>query len=221
MNQALRNTHDGDQLDQVIDNYIASAGGPNYETMLAWIKRYPQYEREIIDLTVDWFVTERIAPALGEEDDELTKATAERHRSIIREIVDRYAAMPGAVPVPVEAGLEGLLAEAKARGISRKQLADAARLSIPLIDKLDRRLIRYSTIPRTIVESIAQLLGRQAEAVSQYLQGAPLLPAGASYRAEEAPSLPEAQDFSEAVQGDRTLSPARKRELLEMSTGGS
>ncbi len=221
MNQALRSTQDGDQLDQVIDNYIASAGGPNYETMLAWIKRYPQYEREIIDLTVDWFVAERTAPALGEEDDELTEATVERHRAIIRDMVDRYATLPGTVPVPVEVGIEGLLAEAKARGISRKDLAAATRLSIPLIDKLDRRLIRYSTIPRNIVESIANLLGRQAEAVSQYLQGAPLLPASASYRAEEAPSLPEAQDFSEAVQGDRTLSPERKRELLEMGAGGS
>lgn len=208
MNQALRDTQDNDRLDRVIDDYSAAAGGPSYDVMLAWIKRYPEYEREIIDFTVDWLMSEYVAPALGEEDPELTEEGLQRHRAVIREIVNRQTT--------AQAGIEGLLAEAKVRGISRKQLADAVRLTIPLIDKLDQRLIRYSSIPRGIVEAVAQVLGRQVDVVAQYLQGAPLLPAGASYRADEAPSLPEAQDFSQAVQSDRTLSPERKRELLKL-----
>jgi hypothetical protein len=208
MNQALRNTRDDDRLDQIIESYSASAGGPSYESMLAWISRYPEYEREIIDFTVDWFMAEQTAPALGEADEELTAETLQRHREIIQEIVSRHIA--------TQVGIEGLLAEAKARGMSRKQLADAVRLTIPLIDKLDRRLIHYSSIPRAIIESLAQALSRQVDTVSQYLQGTPLLPAGASYKAEEAPSLPEVQDFSDAVQDDRTLSPERKRELMRL-----
>lgn len=195
-------------LDGIIDEYAASSPGPSREMLAEWVQRYPQYKEELTDFTVNWTVASPIAPPSVEETEE-TREAATRHMGIVRAILDGQA-----VPAGEVAPIRGLVAEARTRGLSRKELASALDLSIALVDKLDRRLVSYRTIPAAIVDSISRLLGAGAEQVALYLQGPPLLPQSASYRAEQAPSVPEAQSFAEAVSSDRTISPERKRQLL-------
>jgi hypothetical protein len=177
--------------------------------MLAvWVSRYPQYRDELTDFTANWTAATPITTPQFEAVDE-TSRTAARHMGIVRAMLDKYAQSPSE-----HAPIRGLVAEAQARGLSRKEMASALDLSIALIDKLDRRLVRYRTIHDAVVESIARLLATGTQQIALYLQGPPLLPRAASYRAEQAPAVPEAQDFAEAVSSDRTISPERKNELL-------
>jgi hypothetical protein len=201
----------GDPLDSVIEKYTAASPGPSREMLAEWVARYPQYKEDLTDFTIDWTLASPITPPPVEESGETSTAMA-RHMEIVRAILDGQA--------PSTRGLEpirSLVAEARERGLSRKEFAAALDLSIALVDKLDRRLVRYRTIPAAIVASLSRVLATGTERVALYLEGPPLLPQGASYRAEQAPAVPEAQDFAEAVSSDRTLTPERKEELLALA----
>jgi hypothetical protein len=115
-----------------------------------------------------------------------------------------------------EAPISGLFAEGKAHGMTNFKLADAAELSIALITKLDRRLIDFLTIPRQVIQDLARILQRSVESVSQYLQGPPLIPSRAEFKAEQTPRVTQVEDFFEAVRRDKSLSEARRQRLLAM-----
>lgn len=191
-------------LQDLIDEYVFAVGRPSYRTLVAWIERYPQYRDELTDFTVAWSLMEnvpldaKVLQSINAED------TVKRHMEVAQKVLGG----------PESAPLKGLVAEGRARGLSTSQLARASGLSVPLVTKLDRRLIRFATIPGEVVAAVAQVLGREANAVAAYLQGGPLLAPSASYRAEEAPSLPEQQDFAEAVRTDRTLDEEARQRLL-------
>ncbi len=118
-----------------------------------------------------------------------------------------------------DAPISGLFTEGKARGMTNFQLADAAELSIALITKLDRRLIDFLTIPGQVIQDLARALQRTAESVSQYLQGPPLIPSRAEFKAEQAPRVTEVEDFFEAVRRDKSISETRRQRLLAMNQG--
>ncbi len=86
-----------------------------------------------------------------------------------------------------------------------------------LIRKLDRRLLRYASIPQEAIDLLAQTLRQQISVITQYLQGGPTLAQGASYRSEKAPALVEQEDFFEAVRNDRTLSDEQRHFWLSLS----
>jgi hypothetical protein len=110
------------------------------------------------------------------------------------------------------APLSGLRKEAEARGLTIQALASATRLSVPLLVKLDRRLIRFASIPRQAIERIGAELGRSFEAVAAYLQGGPQFASQASFRADAAPRMPDQQDFFDAVETDLTMDERLKAE---------
>jgi hypothetical protein len=116
----------------------------------------------------------------------------------------------------IPAGDLGLIDEANSKGLNNFQLADLSKLSIVLITKLDRRLIRYASIPRQVIEDIAGALQSTFERVSTYLQGGPLRPADAYYSAEDEPTLPEPRDFFDEVRTDPSISEERRERLLAM-----
>jgi len=109
-----------------------------------------------------------------------------------------------------------LLSRAKQLGLSKVNLADATELSVPLIMKLDRRMIQFSTIPELVVRKVGEVLAAPIELVRVYLQQQPAFATGANFRADEAPRLPEAQNFFDAVSEDLTISEARKKSLLAL-----
>lgn len=108
--------------------------------------------------------------------------------------------------------LSGLRKEAEARGLTIQALASATRMSVPLLVKLDRRLVRFASIPRRAIERIGVELGRSFEAVAAYLQGDPQFASQASFRADTAPQMSSQQDFFEAVETDLTMDEAQKAE---------
>ncbi|MFL5733042.1 MAG: hypothetical protein ACJ78Q_07545 [Chloroflexia bacterium] len=199
------------RLDSIIEEYLASSPGPNREILARWVRLYPQYERELTELTANWTVIAPGAPPPIGDIAEHRQAAA-RHMNMAQAILDRSVAQSQAAPAP----LKGLVAAGQARGLSRKQLAATLGLSIALVEKLDRRLIDYATIPAAIVESISRTLATGKDAVERYLQGPSLLPQAASYKAGKAPTVPPPQSFAEAVESDRTLPEERKRALLGM-----
>lgn len=104
-------------------------------------------------------------------------------------------------------------------GMDKFGLAARLRLSIGIVTKLNQRLIECSTVPLDLVRELASTIGYSIDEVLDYLRCKPRLAAGLSFKADEAPELPQPQDFVEAVEKDRSLDPERKKELLELARG--
>lgn len=115
---------------------------------------------------------------------------------------------------PKRFSFKGILATAKEMGIDNFQLADLTRLSVVLIAQFDRGLIKVNEkLPIDVVKRIAEAINVTTEQLFEHLLGGPRFAENAEYKAEEAPVLPEAQDFSDAVEEDPVISEEWREEL--------
>ncbi len=193
-------------LDDLLDAYVAESGKPNHEMLSLWSKRYPHYARELATFTADWSLMTWLPAAASEPAEEA--ALVRRGMQTVNELLEQR--------LPRAASIATLVGEGQARGLAVGDLAAQAGLSIPLVLKLDRRLIRFATIPMQVVDDLARALGRDVAAVAAYLQGGPQLARGASYHARQTPAISEPESFADAVQGDLTLSAEHRQRLLDL-----
>ncbi|HET9494753.1 MAG TPA: hypothetical protein VFR15_11025 [Chloroflexia bacterium] len=196
-------------LEEVLDEYVMAVGQPSHPALVEWVARYPQYTDELTRFTVEWARVEHAPDAPAESPSQI-EAAVQRHMALLRE--------QGLLrSVESAAEIAGLVEEAEAKGLTKKQLAERIGVSVPLLTKLDRRLIRFASIPGELVMQVASALSSRFDAVAAYLQGEPLLARAVSYKADEAPTLPEQQDFAEAVLDDAALTPEQRAELLKLA----
>lgn len=203
----METMHDNRELDDVLDAYMAGGDTPSHERLAQWARRYPHYARELTEFTAAWSALAWLPPATAPiAEAELVRRGMRTVSGMVRERVTRRA--PEAIG--------SLLEESRARGLAVDALAERAGLSVPLVLKLDRRLIRFATLPAQVVESVAGAIGRDVAAVAAYLQAGPRLAASASYHAAQAPTLAGQEDFADAVRADLTLSDERRALLLAL-----
>jgi transcriptional regulator with XRE-family HTH domain len=200
-------------LEDVLRAYAAAADGPSSSALGDWTRRYPQYARELEEFAETWALS-RWLPAAPEAASVDEARLIERGVDIVRGLRARHAAAP-------RPAIQGLLSEAKQRGLTIQQLAVRAGLGVILVRKLDRRLIRFASIPREAIDALAAALGREASAVASYLQGGATFAAAASHLAEEAPRLAEPEDFFAAVRADTTMPDERRRAWLRLAPPAS
>jgi hypothetical protein len=186
--------------EQAGDNAVEAARAAR--TVLAeFMRRYPYAANALADLAAISSIIENSPDKEGQPESERLIEEDILRRGM--ETAARLLAARQASVTPAEAApLSGLRKEAEARGLTIQTLASATRLSVPLLVKLDRRLIRFASIPRRAIECIGAELGHSFEAVAAYLQGDPQFASQASFRADAAPQMPSQQDFFEAVETD-------------------
>lgn len=203
-----------ERLEDVLDAFVASEGNPSSASLAEWIRRYPQYERELTEFAASWSLMKWLPPSPdAEEVDEETLVL--RGMSVVQNLLHRQE--QGAAPPETVAPITSLLDEGRARGLTPRQLAQAAGLGEILLRKLDRRLVRYASIPREAVEALAAALRREAQSVAAYLQQRPKFAAVAHYRAELAPELAEPEDFFTAVRADPTMTDEQRARWLALA----
>jgi hypothetical protein len=219
--------------DQVIETYLLrreeaferTSGGQLERARVArallsdFMRRYPHASRALEDFAAVESLIESAPDAESETADERRDA---EEASVQRgmEMVARLIAAHRVAQVAGETAptLVGLKKEAEARGLTIQSLAAATRMTVSLLVKLDRRLIRFASIPRQAIERIAAELGRSVETVAAYLQGDPQFASQASFRADTAPQLTNQQDFFEAVETDLQMSEGQKDEWRKIKS---
>lgn len=115
-----------------------------------------------------------------------------------------------------EPQLKGILVAAKSIGLDAMGLANSAALSVVLVTKLDRRLIAFRSVPAQVINTLAAALRQSGALVAEYLKQGPVLATEGRFRANEAPALPELQDFFDAVRTDKSISEERRGALLAL-----
>lgn len=193
-----RNSSGLDALEDVLDALVASAKTPSASSPEHWIRDYPQFECELVDFIASWTIMNSATPK--ETSGPEAEALVLRGMSIVQNLLHEMSSPP-------ERGraIDSLLGSAQSLGMSLKEFAGAVRLGQVVMRKLDRRLIRYPSIPTDLPARLAALLRCQAEDVSLYLQQAPTLAASARYRADSTPTLADPEAFDTAVRSDPTM----------------
>ena len=190
-----------ERLEDILDAYVASGVGPN-GPLDEWIRRYPEFERELIEFAASWSLMKWLPPVPdAEEVDEETLVL--RGMSVVQNLLHRQSAESAPDSA---APFESLIAEGQERGLEPRRLAHAVGLGDSLLRKLDRRLIAYATIPQELIHRLARVMQREATSITAYLQQDPKLVATTEHRSEQAPKLMALEDFFDAVRSDPTIS---------------
>lgn len=191
---------DKEMLEDILDAYVASGVGPN-SPLEEWTRRYPEFEREIIEFAASWSLMTWLPPAPNAE--EVNEETLVlRGMSVVQNVLHRQSAesSPGSV-----APFESLIVEGQERGFAPRKLAHAVGLGDSLVRKLDRRLIAFATIPEELINRLAGVIEREASSITAYLQQEPTLAARTEHRSEQAPKLAAQENFFDAVRSDPTI----------------
>lgn len=198
------------RLEEVLDAFLASGPEPDGVSLDEWIRRYPEFARELTDFAASWTLMRDLPPAPDAQT--LPEETLVlRGMSVVQNLLherEQAKTAPVAITSLTEAGA--------ALGLRPRQLAQAAGLGDALLGKLNRRLIRFASIPREAIEQLAATLQRDVESISAYLQQPSTFAAAAQHRAEQAPQLAEPEDFFDAVRADRTLVPPQRERWLAL-----
>lgn len=206
-------------LEDVLNEFAAELdeAGASYALLQSWTSRYPAYARELADLAAGEALLRHAPPTSEELDDQRLMQVG---LDAAQGVLDR-ARQERLVAKPAPAAVQGLMARARELGLNISQLAERTQLSVTLVGLLDRRLVRFGSIPREVIDGLAAALQTQVASLSEYLQQGPAFAPSASFRAEEAPALPQTQEFADAVRHDPMLDPNRRDALLRLGPPGS
>ena len=173
-------------LDEILDDYVAAAQIPNREVLREWIKKYPQYERELTDFTVAWIQMEETSSAkyVKPDLDHLVLKAMSTVQNLYKN--NESETRPSQL---INNSIEKLVAEGEAQGFSQDQFAAQLKLSVNLLWKFDRHLIQYSSIPVELIENFAGVLHRGLQIVAEYFQRPPTLAVNARYKAKRQPQV--------------------------------
>jgi hypothetical protein len=203
-----------ERLETVLDDFaMAFDDAPDHADLRVWLDRYPEYRDALIALAARWSVSAVLVPrpdALPAD-----PAWAVRGQEVVARVLANLA--PGE-------SITSLLAQAQGINRTAQDAAAHAGLSVPLFAQLDRRLIRFESLPDILFTRLAAAIGRTVADVRAYLARPPMLPQGAQFRADTAPIAAEAtQDFFAAVRADPLLTEAEKAQWLALAptTNGS
>lgn len=204
------------ELEDVLDALVAAEEGPGPATLDRWVREYPQFEQELVDFMASWTLMNSAASVAAdgrEQADEEVKADERlmlRGMSIVQNLLHEMSQRADAT-----LRLDSLLGAATAAGMSLRDLAHAAHLGEAVVRKLDRRLIRFGSIPKQVIDAVADAVRCQAQALALYLQQPATFATGTHYRADRAPQLAEPEDFIVAVEKDPTMTTEDRRRWQE------
>lgn len=188
--------------------------GATRDVLAEFMRLYPQYADELMDYAATASIVGH-APVTGRTNEN----DAAEEDAIVKRGMETAARLLASRRN--EPTLPGLRKAAEARGLTMQALAAQTNLSVPVLMKLDRRLIRFASIPREAIEVIARAINHTSQTVTAYLQGERKFATGAAFLAEEAPQMPDQQDFFEAIGKDLTMNETQKEEWSKLKNSSA
>jgi hypothetical protein len=179
-------------------------------TLREWTARYPVYGAEL----TQWASA---APVVECEED-LSGAQIERTEQRAREIGLNVIAARRARYSVAPVALSDIYGTARARGLDPRTLAANLGVGLPIVAKLQQRLIRFSTIPAALIERLSIELQVTVQQVSDYLRQPASLAAGASYKSNGVPQAAAQEDFSAALRSCPGMTADQKQRWLSEVT---
>lgn len=201
-------------LEEVLEAFMASAQRPDKDSLAEWIRMYPQYARELMDLVAHWSLTTWMPPHEGsaEDDDRLTLQGI----SAVQDVLHRRQRK--LERVVEDSPIIGLFEECKRKRLTRSQFAEATELSVSLLSILDRRLCDFNSIHVRVIEKISQALDQSFANIASYLNREATFAVAAHRKSGKSPKLAEKQDFLEAVRIDSQIKEEWREKWLALAS---
>ena len=203
-------------LDYVFNTFVAENDRPTAENLQEWVKRYPQYRRELVDFAAAW-AEQLVLPPAPELGPEAEKALIDRAMSYVLNVAYDRDVQKQQRDEDDDL-VHSLTGEAQRVGMSAQDLAQACDLDLVLISKLNSRLINPETIPTRLVSLLGKLLRKSTEAIRVYFAKPPQAVAGKAFLALKKPRSAEQQSFLDAVRTS-SLSETEKARWLNKGIG--
>jgi hypothetical protein len=203
------------ELEDVLDALVAAEETPRTAALHRWVREYPQFELELVDFMASWSLMNSAASMTPDEQEVDEEAKADerlmlRGMSIAQNLLHEMSRR-----VDTSRRLDSILGAATAAGMNLRDLARAAHLGEAVVRKLDRRLIRFASIPKQVIHAVADAVRCQAQEVALYLQQPATFATRTHYRADRAPQLAEPEEFIVAVEKDPTMTTEDRRRWQE------
>jgi len=202
-----------ESLDDVLEAFMVSIDVLDTATVAEWVGRYPQYEQELTDAAVAWIEMDRL-PAARRTHDVDTETLVLRGISIYQNIKHKKRSERAAQSEM----MQGIVARANRLGISLDRLAHTLGLSVPLVAKLDRRLIAFERIPDELKDGLAQIVQHTRRTIDAYLRQPPTFASKARHKASHTPILATQQDFFDAIRHDVDLAEDDRQRWLALES---
>ena len=204
----------GSTLDDAFNTFVAENDQPTEENLQAWVKRYPQYRRELVDFAAAWAAQLALPPA-PELGPEAEKALVDRAMSHVLNVA--YGRDEQVQQSAESDDLVGSLTdEAQRAGMNAKEFARACGLDLVLLSKLNNRQIKPQTIPARLIDLLRQQIRKPSTAIRTYLAKPVHLATGTAFLARDKPTVAEQQSFVDAV---RTSSLSEKEKVRWLNEG--
>ncbi len=189
-----------DKLEAVIDEMLLEDAEVSYETLARWCERYPDLRDDLARLAAILAVQQAMPD--GPEIDDARVASRLMSRAI--SIMHGQAADKKEAKGVATLRLLGAVAES---GIDEGEFSRRCKLDDTLVAKLNRRLIRTTSIPQAAFDLIAATLAREVGFVRHVLAGEPVV-----LRAHKSSSQPTArtEDFLDAVNSSNLPEEAKR-----------
>jgi len=200
-------------LEDVLNEYVDCERTPTYEALNKWIQQYPQFKTDLTEFTANWTLMNELPPASEVKAVDKTTLVL-RGMSVFENRLHCLRSQSQSESRKIK----GLLAEGLRQGLTITQMAVDCRLSVPIVRKLDQRLISFRSIPNQVIDCLSKEIKCNPIVVADYLKQPMTLAKGAEYRSKEAPKLPaEPQDFFDAIQNDVTIKAQERSYWLSLT----
>lgn len=200
-------------LDDVLDLYQASCERSGMDVLADCIAEFPQFGNELKEFSAYRKMVAKIQPSRYTEEEE--KSLTGRGVSVVQNLLYEQRQKRDAAMVGDEA-ISGILDEIDRQHATIELVVEKTGLSEGIIWTLDRRQIRYETIPLKVIERIAFALGKLVSTIKRFLQGA-LRIAPSHYKSDQVPEAVRLYDFGEIVQMDPDLTDEQKEYWLSQA----
>lgn len=205
-----------EEPDAVLTAFAQAQSAPTGAKLSEWTARYPSLARDLARLASQVWA--------GEERETAASDLAARYRSIGLATLRAYRPEPKPAQVitfsVAASPVVSLLAAAEAAGKEADDVASLLDLPSALFWKLHRRLIAPDSVPRALIASLADAVGRTTEEIAAYLRMPPQMAAGASFRSDDAPSVGEQESFTDALKREPEVTDTQRSRWLRDSDAG-
>ena len=192
-------------LQDIFEAYsLQTPNGNDLDILQKYIEKYPQFEHELLE-----FAKER---SLLKFDLETEISTEEKTR--FAEISRRNFEQFWKSRNIQTQSIESLTATAKALGMKKQEFARRIGLNPAQLFNLEIRSYIFSTIPNSLIETVAETLQTTKETIENFLNQTPNL--AANFKSQTRPDEIKQVSFAQAVTEDETLSAEEKERLLNL-----
>lgn len=143
----------------------------------------------------------------------ISETEVENHLRASRRTLDNFLESKN---VEEAVQIQSLYETAKDKGMRKVDLKKRLGISTSLLVYLEKRRLEFESIPKKLIQKVAEVLEQTEDAVSEYLNKSSNFAGEVSFKSSGRPQSGKQKTFAEAIREDQELTPQQKQELLNL-----